>query len=102
MRIKDDLRARLGDADADVSLRDALARVGLLHAPQALVATVELRAGRPDRQISLLTDIHRSSFRLEADDRQVMLKEVTDRLAPELSESHCAALVFVGEVARQR
>ncbi|HUD90010.1 hypothetical protein [Sphingobium sp.] len=84
--IEPDLRARLGDADADVSLRDALARVGLPHAPQALVATVELRAGRPDRQISLLTDIHRSSFRLEADDRQVMLKEVTDRLAPELSE----------------
>lgn len=84
--IEPDLRARLADAVAQGSLRDALARVGLLHAPQALVAAFELRAGRPDRQIMLLTDIHRSSFRLDAEERQAMLRRITERLAPELAE----------------
>jgi len=84
--IEPDLRARLSDAVADVSLRDAIARVGISHTPQALVGAIELRAKRPDRQISLLSDIHRASLRLEADDCQAMLSEVAQRLVPELAE----------------
>lgn len=84
--VEPDLSARLDDAVADVSMRDALARVGLLNAPAALVLAFARHGGRPDRRLSLLTDIHRSGLRLEADDRETMLEAVTGRLAPELAE----------------
>lgn len=84
--IEPDLRARLADQVATISMRDALARLALRHAPDVLTVAVEERTGRPDLQVSLLTDIRRSIDRMKDDNEPAVVQYLTERLTPELAE----------------
>lgn len=91
--LEPDLQDRLADRVDEVWLREALALLGLVHAPEALIVAIQSHAGNPGRQVELLADMRRAHYRLGADDRLTALRRVTDHLPPELAE------IFAGFLA---
>lgn len=80
------LEARFVDCAMALDLRDTLAGVALVHAPNLLVNRINCLSVTPDCQLMLLADISRASYRVDMDDRELTLKRVADHLQPELAE----------------
>ena len=81
-----ELARRIADGVMAVDLRKALTETALTHVPGLLLNEVNNLSTKPSKQLMLLSDIDRASYRINVEDRAAALKQITDHLPVELVE----------------
>lgn len=81
-----DLRARLMADPAEGQLRSELVRTAVLSAPEMLIEVINALSQRPAAQLRLGVDVWEARGRLGAKGRSAKLKQISERISPDLGE----------------
>lgn len=80
------LRARLMADPAESQLRSELVRTAVLSAHDMLIEVINALSQRPAAQLRLVVDVWEARGRLSAKGRSARLKQISERISPDLGE----------------